>query len=64
MFEEFKNGTAQELAEYYSENPPKGEIVILVSKTGETEIDDDKIVEELREALKEEKLKKSQRNCG
>ena len=30
MFEEIKRGTVQELAEYYTDNPPKGEIVIVV----------------------------------
>lgn len=30
MFEEIKRGTLAELAEYYSSNPPKGEIVIIV----------------------------------
>ena len=30
MFEEVKRGTLLEMAEYYSSNPPKGEIVIVV----------------------------------
>ena len=30
MFEEIKRGTVKELAEYYTSNPPKGEIVIVV----------------------------------
>lgn len=30
MFEEIKRGTVTELAEYYTTNPPKGEIVIVV----------------------------------
>jgi len=30
MFEEVKRGTVTELAEYYTANPPKGEIVIVV----------------------------------
>jgi 16S rRNA (cytidine1402-2'-O)-methyltransferase len=30
MFEEIKRGTLPELAEYYSSNPPKGEIVIVI----------------------------------
>lgn len=30
-FEEYKEGTAQELFEYFSKTPPKGEIVLMVS---------------------------------
>ena len=30
FFEEIKRGTVEELAEYYTANPPKGEIVIVV----------------------------------
>jgi 16S rRNA (cytidine1402-2'-O)-methyltransferase len=30
MFEEIKRGTVEELAQYYTTNPPKGEIVIVV----------------------------------
>lgn len=30
MFEEIKRGTVEELAEYYTANPPKGEIVVVV----------------------------------
>jgi 16S rRNA (cytidine1402-2'-O)-methyltransferase len=30
MFEEIKRGTVEELAQYYTANPPKGEIVIVV----------------------------------
>lgn len=32
MFEEFKRGTAAEVLKYYEENPPKGEIVIIIGK--------------------------------
>lgn len=59
LFEEFKNGSAAELIEYYTEKPPKGEIVILVSKIGELEISDEDITLELAEALKDNKLKKA-----
>ena len=31
MFEETRRGTLAELAEHYRENPPKGEIVIIVA---------------------------------
>lgn len=37
MFEEIKRGTVAELAEYYSENTPKGEIVIVVEGTSKKE---------------------------
>jgi 16S rRNA (cytidine1402-2'-O)-methyltransferase len=38
MFEEVKRGTATELLKYYTEHPPKGEIVIVVAGAGgETE---------------------------
>jgi 16S rRNA (cytidine1402-2'-O)-methyltransferase len=47
MFEEIKRGTVQELAQYYTANPPKGEIVIVVegiskedSKSGKMARDD------------------------
>jgi 16S rRNA (cytidine1402-2'-O)-methyltransferase len=30
MFEEIKRGTVEELAQYYTANPPKGEIVIVL----------------------------------
>ena len=31
MFEETKHGTLSELAQYFNEHPPKGEIVIIVA---------------------------------
>lgn len=59
MFEEFKTGNAVELLEYYNNKPPKGEIVLLISKQSDAEIDDKKIITELKRALKDEKLKKA-----
>ncbi len=47
MFEEIKRGTVEELAQYYTANPPKGEIVIVVEgvskedrKSGKTASDE------------------------
>ncbi|WP_430405511.1 16S rRNA (cytidine(1402)-2'-O)-methyltransferase [Fluviicola sp.] len=34
FFEEFKRGTAQEVLDYYTANPPKGEIVLLIKGNG------------------------------
>jgi 16S rRNA (cytidine1402-2'-O)-methyltransferase len=31
LFEEFKSGTVEELAAYYADSPPRGEVVILLS---------------------------------
>lgn len=59
MFEEFKAGTAQELIEYYTEKPPKGEVVILVSNATDKEISDEEIALALEDILKTEKLKKA-----
>lgn len=41
MFEEVKRGTVDELLQYYTSHPPKGEIVIVVAGTaGDTEPED------------------------
>jgi 16S rRNA (cytidine1402-2'-O)-methyltransferase len=37
MFEEIKRGSVEELAQYYTSNPPKGEIVIVVDGSREDE---------------------------
>jgi 16S rRNA (cytidine1402-2'-O)-methyltransferase len=34
VHEEFQEGTLAELADYYSENPPRGEVTVVVSGTG------------------------------
>jgi 16S rRNA C1402 (ribose-2'-O) methylase RsmI len=31
IFEEFREGTVEELAAYYADSPPRGEVVILLS---------------------------------
>ncbi len=38
MFEEIKRGTVDELAQYYTANPPKGEIVIVVEGISKEEL--------------------------
>lgn len=62
LFEECRNGSAAELIAYYTENPPKGEIVLMVApplKT--TEIIDD-YEEELSEEIKKSTLKTAVKN--
>jgi 16S rRNA (cytidine1402-2'-O)-methyltransferase len=51
-FEEVKRGTSLELEEYYKNNPPKGEVVIIVSPPSENEISSDDIQTQLLNALK------------
>src|SRR5438093_549108 len=34
IHEEFQEGTLAELADYYSENPPRGEVTVVVAGTG------------------------------
>ncbi|HET7549652.1 MAG TPA: 16S rRNA (cytidine(1402)-2'-O)-methyltransferase [Gemmatimonadaceae bacterium] len=43
QFEEFRRGTVAELARYYQDSPPRGEVVIIVAGGGEseTELDED-----------------------
>ncbi len=50
LFEECRSGTATELAEHYTANPPKGEIVLMVGPpvSGASDVDPDEM---LREAL-------------
>lgn len=51
-FEEVRNGTLPELATFYEENPPKGEIVVLIGK-GETGAVSETVMEDaIKEALK------------
>jgi 16S rRNA (cytidine1402-2'-O)-methyltransferase len=56
MFEEFKKGSATELAEHYAKNPTKGEVVFIIEQT-EIEIDEAQIIEALKAELKHSKLK-------
>lgn len=52
LFEECRSGSAKELIEHYSANPPKGEIVLLIGPPGEPEISaadaDTMLIEALR----------------
>jgi len=50
-FEEVKRGTAKELNEYYSNTPPKGEIVITVAPPSDVSINNDEITSQLLQAL-------------
>lgn len=43
MFEEIKRGTVEELAQYYTANPPKGEIVIVVEGVSKEKIKENKM---------------------
>jgi len=52
LHEECRTGSPRELADHYSANPPKGEIVLLVAPPGELQLDYDPDAL-LREALKD-----------
>lgn len=56
-FEEVKRGTPQELEEYYKENPPKGEIVIVVSPPISKDISEDDLENQLIKALEHMSVK-------
>ncbi len=55
MYEECKNGSAQDLIKYYTDNPPKGEIVLMIAST--TEKEEINYIEELRQELSQSSLK-------
>ena len=53
LFEEFREGTVEELAAYYAESPPRGEVVILLSAAQPKPFNEDDLqnrVKVLREA--------------
>ena len=52
LYEECKNGTAEELIQYYTENNPKGEIVLMVAPSTEEFIIDyePELIEELKKS--------------
>lgn len=56
-FEEVKRGTSLELEEYYKNNQPKGEVVIIVSPPSDNEISSDDIETQLLNALKSMSVK-------
>ncbi|MBU2963816.1 16S rRNA (cytidine(1402)-2'-O)-methyltransferase [Citreicella sp. C3M06] len=51
-FEEAREGSLAELAAYYDEHPPKGEIVVLIGKGSSEKISETDIDESLNDALK------------
>lgn len=60
LYEECKTGSAQELLSYYTENKPKGEIVLMVAPLAETKQID--YEDELKEELKKSTLKTAVKN--
>ena len=42
MHEEFREGTLEELADYYSEHPPRGELTVVLEGTGEPPEEEDR----------------------
>jgi 16S rRNA (cytidine1402-2'-O)-methyltransferase len=48
VFEEFRDGTVEELAAYYADSPPRGEVVILLSRQEPKSFNE----EELRDRVK------------
>jgi 16S rRNA (cytidine1402-2'-O)-methyltransferase len=53
VFEEFRNGTVEELAAYYANSPPRGEVVIVLSRQDPKPFSEDELrdrVKVLREA--------------
>lgn len=55
MFEECRSGSPTELTVHYAANPPRGEIVLVVSPPGEREVSLDDADELLRAALRDHK---------
>ncbi len=53
LHEEYRNGTAQELAEHFTAHPPKGEIVLLIGPPAEQALSDnpDQLLNEALETL-------------
>ncbi len=62
LYEESRSGTAQELIDYYTANPPKGEIVLLVHQP--TEKEDFDYSQELSAKLKTQSLKTAVRDIA
>ncbi|MDJ0930395.1 16S rRNA (cytidine(1402)-2'-O)-methyltransferase [Breoghania sp.] len=52
-FETFKRGTLRELADFFKENPPKGEIVIVLAPSEPQQAEDADVEKMLKEALAE-----------
>ena len=62
LHEECVNGSANQLIEHFSDNPPKGEIVIIVSPPEEKEANPDDYIKELLNELKKNNLKAAVKN--
>ncbi len=62
LHEECVNGSANQLIEHFSDNPPKGEIVIVVSPPEEKEANPDDYIKELLNELKKNNLKAAVKN--
>lgn len=57
LYEEARNGTAQELAQYYTENPVKGEIVLVIAPPCQSESAEIDVKNELLSRLQKMSLK-------
>lgn len=62
LHEECVNGSANQLIEHFSDNPPKGEIVIIVSPPEEKPANPDDYIKELLNELKKNNLKAAVKN--
>jgi 16S rRNA (cytidine1402-2'-O)-methyltransferase len=54
-FEEFRRGTVDELAAYYADHPPRGEVVIVVSASAPIPVSEDELQQRVR-AMRDEGL--------
>ncbi len=59
VYEEIRKGSYAEVLEYYKANPPKGEIVILLSPPEKENISDEEIINALKPLLAKLKLKEA-----
>jgi len=50
-FEEIKRGTAEELQQYYTDTPPRGEVVIVASPPMDNDLSQDDIDKQIKQAL-------------
>lgn len=57
LYEDARNGTAQELAQYYTENPAKGEIVLVIAPPYQSESAEIDVKNELLSRLQKMSLK-------
>lgn len=62
-FEETRRDTLEALAEFYADNPPKGEIVLVIGP-GQTTANAEEIEAALRKALQTQRLKDAARNVA